>query len=200
MSRGGRWRTYPCRSAPQCSRNAALSGTPRIATRAQRIGDPAVLRRSVEGSLKRLGVETLELLLMHLPASDGTPLEGYWQTLLDLKAEGKARAVGLSNHSATQLETCRRLGQVDALQNPFSALKREIAAHDLRWCADHGTGVIVYSPLQTGLLSGAFTRERAKALSANDWRSRAPLFKGELERIATSILGNGAGAGPARPA
>lgn len=147
--------------------------------RSQRIGDPLVLRKSVEASLKRLDVEALDLLLMHWPASDGTPLEVYWQTLLDLKSEGKARAVGLSNHSAEQLETCRKLGHVDALQNPFSALKRETAEHDLGWCVQHDTGVIVYSPLQSGLLGGSFTRERAEALAADDWRSRAPLFKGE---------------------
>ena len=115
----------------------------------RRVGDPASIRREIEASLRRLRVETIDLYQMHWPAEDGTPLEDYWGTLLELKAEGKARAVGLSNHDAAQLETAERLGHVDTLQPPFSAISREVAAAELPWCAEHRTGVIV----RPGMLS-----------------------------------------------
>jgi aryl-alcohol dehydrogenase-like predicted oxidoreductase len=145
----------------------------------RRIGAAQSLRREVEASLERLGVERIDVYHMHWPADDGTPLEEYWQTLLDLKREGKLRAVGLSNHSARQLAVAEALGHVDTLQPPFSAIRRETAIEELPWCLAHETGVIVYSPMQAGLLSGAFTAERAAALPADDWRSRNPEFGGE---------------------
>jgi aryl-alcohol dehydrogenase-like predicted oxidoreductase len=145
----------------------------------KQIGAPASLRREVEVSLQRLQVERIDLYQMHWPAEDGTPIEEYWQTLLDLKQEGKVRAVGLSNHNVTQLEAAEALGHVDTLQPPFSAIKRAVGAAELPWCAAHDTGVIVYSPMQAGLLTGRFSAERVAALPANDWRSRNAEFKGE---------------------
>jgi len=150
---------------------------------ARRIGRPESIRRECEASLRRLGVERLDLYQMHWPAEDGTPLEDYWGTLLELRREGKARAVGLSNHDVQQLEAAERMGHVDTLQPPFSAIRRDVAERELPWCESHGTGVIVYSPMQSGLLTGGFTRERAARLPADDWRSRAANFQGEaLER------------------
>ena len=143
------------------------------------VGAPESIRREVEASLKRLQVERIDLYQMHWPAEDGTPLEVYWQTLLDLTAAGKIRAVGLSNHNAAQLNAAEALGHVDTLQPPFSAIKREVGKAELAWCAAHDTGVIVYSPMQAGLLSGAFSAARAAALPANDWRSRNGEFTGE---------------------
>src|SRR2546428_5847827 len=128
------------------------------------VGEPPSIRREVEASLRRLEVERIDLYQMHWPAEDGTPLEDYWGTLLQLKAEGKVRAVGLSNHDARQLDAAERLGHVDTLQPPFSAIRREVAAAELPWCAAHGTGVIVYSPMQSGLLTGAFSVARAAQL------------------------------------
>lgn len=145
----------------------------------KQVGAPASLRHEIEGSLRRLKVERIDLYQMHWPAEDGTPIEAYWQTLLDLKREGKVRAVGLSNHNVTQLAAAERLGHVDTLQPPFSAIKRSVGAAELPWCAEHGTGVIVYSPMQAGLLSGSFSVERAASLPANDWRSRNAEFKGD---------------------
>jgi len=144
----------------------------------RRVGDPLSIRREVEASLRRLAVERIDLYQMHWPAEDGTPLEDYWGTLLQLKDEGKVRAVGLSNHDVTQLEAAERLGHVDTLQPPFSAIRREVAAAELPWCAAHGTGVIVYSPMQSGLLTGSFSAQRAAQLDAGDWRSRSPDFTG----------------------
>jgi aryl-alcohol dehydrogenase-like predicted oxidoreductase len=146
---------------------------------AKRVGRADSLRREVEASLRRLGVERIDLYQMHWPAEDGTPVERYWRTLLDLKAEGKVRAVGLSNHTVAQLDAAERVGHVDTLQPPFSAIRRDAATTVLPWCAAHRTGVIVYSPMQAGLLSGSFTAERAASLPADDWRSRAPWFQGQ---------------------
>jgi len=144
----------------------------------QRIGDPLSIRREVEASLRRLDVERIDLCQMHWPAEDGTLLQDYWGTLLQLKEEGKVRAVGLSNHDVAQLDAAERLGHVDTLQPPFSGIHREVAAAELPWCAAHRTGVIVYSPMQSGLLTGTFSLERAARLGADDWRSRSPDFTG----------------------
>ncbi len=143
------------------------------------VGAPDSIRREVDASLTRLGVERIDLYQMHWPATDGTPLEVYWQTLLDLKKQGKVRAVGLSNHNAAQLEAAERLGHVDTLQPPFSAIRRDVATAELPWCASHETGVIVYSPMQAGLLTGRFTAERMKTLPSEDWRTRSANFQGE---------------------
>jgi aryl-alcohol dehydrogenase-like predicted oxidoreductase len=148
-------------------------------TQARRVGAAASLRQELENSLRRLGVERIDLYQMHWPAEDGTPLEEYWRTLLDFKQEGKVRAVGLSNHKVEQLEAAERLGHVDTLQPPFSAIRRDAAETVIPWCAAHRTGVIVYSPMQAGLLSGGFSAERAAALPADDWRSRSPEFQGD---------------------
>ncbi len=145
----------------------------------RQVGAKESIRREVEDSLRRLGVERIDLYQMHWPAKDGTPVEDYWRTLLDLKAEGKVRAVGLSNHNVAQLEAAERVGHVDTLQPPFSAIRREFAAAELPWCRAHETGVIVYSPMQAGLLTGAFSEERVKRLPEDDWRSRDAEFTGE---------------------
>lgn len=149
----------------------------------RRVGAPASIRREVEGSLRRLGVERIDLYQMHWPPSDGIPVEEYWSALLDLKKEGKVRAVGLSNHHVGQLEAAEAVGHVDTLQPPFSMIRRDFANAELPWCRAHDTGVIVYSPMQSGLLTGTFSADRAAALPKDDWRSRNEQFKGEkLER------------------
>ncbi len=153
-----------------------------------RIGAPASIRGEVEDSLRRLEVEQIDLYQMHWPAQDGTPLEEYWQTLLDLKKEGKVRAVGLSNHDAAQMEAAEALGHVETLQPPFSAIKRQVAAAELPWCVAHQTGVIVYSPMQAGLLTGAFDASRVANLPSNDWRSRNVEFTGDALRRNLQIV------------
>jgi aryl-alcohol dehydrogenase-like predicted oxidoreductase len=146
----------------------------------RRVGDPASVRREVEASLRRLQVEQIDLYQMHWPAADGTALADYWQTLVDLKAEGKVRAVGLSNHDVAQLEVAEEIGHVDSLQPPFSAIHRE-TADLLPWTVSHDTGVIVYSPMMSGLLTGAFSRERVASLPQDDWRRRSPDFTTHLD-------------------
>lgn len=146
---------------------------------AKRIGRPESIRQEIEASLRRLRVERIDLFQMHWPAEDGTPLEEYWGELVRLREEGKARAVGFSNHKVGHLEAAEAIGHVDTLQPPFSAIRREVAERELPWCAEHDTGVIVYSPMQSGLLTGSFTEERAAQLSEGDWRSRSKEFTGE---------------------
>jgi len=150
--------------------------------KAQRVGDPAVLRRHVEDSLRRLGVERIDLFQLHWPAEDGTPVEEYWSVFTELRDSGKVRAVGLSNHDVPRLEAAEAVGHVDSLQPPFSAIRPETADELLPWCAEHETGVIVYSPMGSGLLTGAFTAERVAGLPEDDWRRSSPDFTTNLER------------------
>ncbi|WP_237153846.1 aldo/keto reductase [Oryzibacter oryziterrae] len=140
------------------------------------IASPRRLKKQVEASLTRLGVETIDLLQIHWPPRDGTEIEEYWAALVDLKQAGKLRAIGLSNHDVGALERAERVGHVDTLQPPFSALTRGVAAAELPWCQNNETGVIVYSPLQNGLLTGAFSADRVAALPADDWRKQGADF------------------------
>ena len=155
----------------------------------QRIAAPASLRREVEASLRRLRADRIDLYQLHWPPDDGTPLEAYWETFVRLRDEGKVRAIGLSNHDASALAAAERIGHVDSLQPPFSAIRRRAAERELPWCAAHDTGVIVYSPMQSGLLSGAFTTERAARLPADDWRSRSRDFTGDGLRRNLELAG-----------
>jgi aryl-alcohol dehydrogenase-like predicted oxidoreductase len=96
--------------------------------------------------------------------------------MLDLQSEGKVGAIGVCNFDVELLDRCEALGHVDSLQPPFSLINRAAAADVIPWCRRHGTRVIVYSPMQTGLLSGRFTRERAANLGSDDWRTHLPWF------------------------
>lgn len=138
----------------------------------------ADIRRQCEDSLNRLQVERIDLYQLHWP-SDDVSLEESWQAMLRLKADGLAAHVGLSNHGVQQLEVAEALGHVETLQPPFSAIRRAAAETLLPWCAEHGTGVICYSPMQAGLLTGAFSRERAASLTENDHRRANPEFQGD---------------------
>lgn len=144
-----------------------------------RVGSPTSLRREVEASLRRLGCDRIDLYQMHWPAQDGTTLEEYWSTFVDLKAEGKVQAIGLSNHNVPKLEAAEAIGHVDSLQPPFSPINRSAAADVLPWCATNGTGVIVYSPMASGLLSGRWSEDRSASLDAGDWRRSNPNFSGD---------------------
>ena len=142
----------------------------------RRVGAPASIRTEVEASLRRLRVERIDLYQMHWPAEDGTPLEEYWQVFTDLKREGKIRAAGLSNHGVFQLEEAEQTGTVDAIQPPFNLIHRDAAADVLLWAREHEAGAIVYSPMASGLLTGAFTAARAARLEPGDWRAGHPDF------------------------
>ena len=138
---------------------------------------PASIRREVEASLRRLGVERIDLYQFHRPDELGTPVEDSWREMIRLVEEGKVRAAGVSNFDVALLERAEALRHVDSLQPPFSLIRRESARDVIPWAARHGTGVIVYSPMQTGLLTDGFTRQRLAALARDDWRSRGVEFQ-----------------------
>jgi aryl-alcohol dehydrogenase-like predicted oxidoreductase len=145
--------------------------------------EPESIRRECEASLRRLGVERIDLYQFHWPDASGFPVEESWEAMGRLVDEGKVRAVGVSNFDVRLLERCEASRHVDSLQPPFSLVRRDAAAREIPWCAAHGTGVIVYSPMQSGLLTDRFTAERARALPDNDWRRGAREFQSpNLER------------------
>jgi aryl-alcohol dehydrogenase-like predicted oxidoreductase len=133
------------------------------------------VRRECENSLRRLGVETIDLYQYHWP-SDDTPFEESWGTMAQLIEEGKVRWGGVSNYTVSQLDRCEAVRHVDSLQPPFSLIRRKAAADVIPWCAEHGTGVICYSPMQAGLLTDRFTTERMGTIAKDDWRHRSPEF------------------------
>ena len=137
---------------------------------------PESIRRECEASLRRLGVERIDLYQFHWPDPD-TAVEDSWGEMIRLIEEGKVRAGGVSNFDAGLLKRCERLRHVDSLQPPFSMIKRDVAGGEIPWCADHGTGVIVYSPMQSGLLTDSFDAGRVATLAPDDWRRRADEFQ-----------------------
>jgi aryl-alcohol dehydrogenase-like predicted oxidoreductase len=139
---------------------------------------PETIRFELEQSLKRLGTDHVDLYQFHWPDTEtGTPVEDSWATMADLVDEGKVRWAGVSNFDVELLERCQRVRQVDSLQPPFSLLNRSAAAEVIPWCAANGTGVICYSPLQSGLLTGSFDADRARDLPEGDWRRTSDDFR-----------------------
>ena len=134
---------------------------------------PESIRRDCEESLRRLRCERIDLLQIHWPDFvTGTPVEESWNTLAGLVDEGKVRWIGVSNFDVELLERCEAIRHVDSLQPPLSLLRRGARNEVVPWCARNGTGVIVYSPLATGLLTGAFNDERVASLPPDDSRVR----------------------------
>lgn len=138
---------------------------------------PASIRRELENSLKRLGVERIDLYQFHWPDETGTPVEDSWGEMAKFVDEGKVRWIGVSNFDVSLLERCERVRHVDSLQPPFSLIHRDAGADVIPWCAAHGTGVIVYSPMQSGILTDSFGPERVQRLAEDDWRRRSPDFQ-----------------------
>ena len=134
------------------------------------------LRRECEASLRRLKVDVIDLYQIHWPLPD-EDLEDGWTTLAKLKAEGKVRYIGVSNFNVSQMKRAQAIAPITSLQPPYSMLAREVEKEILPYCAGQNMGVIVYSPMRSGLLSGAMTRERAAAFPDDDWRRRDPDFQ-----------------------
>lgn len=144
---------------------------------------PASLRAECEASLGRLGVERIDLYQLHWPVAEVEIVEAAWSTLGELREEGKIRWAGVSNFGPDLLERCARIRPLDAAQLPLSLLGDEIARAELPWLAERGVATIVYSPLESGLLSGTFSLERLAALPEDDWRRRRPRFQSpQVER------------------
>lgn len=136
----------------------------------------ASVRREVEASLRRLQVDVIDLYQIHWPDPDPEIEEG-WTTLAQLKAEGKVRYIGVSNFSIQQMERVEAIAPITSLQPPYNILTRAIEKEVLPYAAKHNIGVIVYSPMKSGLLTGTMTSERAAKLPADDWRSKNPEFQ-----------------------
>jgi aryl-alcohol dehydrogenase-like predicted oxidoreductase len=144
---------------------------------------PDSIQRECDASLRRLGVERIDLYQFHWPDEGGVPIEDSWDAMVRLVDQGKVRAAGVSNFDLKLLERCEARRHVDSLQPPFSMIKREAAGSHIPWCAAHGTGVISYSPMQSGILTDAFSAEHVAAFAADDWRRRGPEFKSpQLDR------------------
>jgi aryl-alcohol dehydrogenase-like predicted oxidoreductase len=137
---------------------------------------PASLRGECEGSLRRLKIDVIDLYQIHWPQPDEDLEEG-WTTLAQLKEEGKVRCIAVSNFNASQMKRAQGIAPITSLQPPYSMLDRAVEEEILPYCAEQDIGVLVYSPMRSGLLSGAMTRERAAALPADDWRRRDPDFR-----------------------
>jgi len=135
------------------------------------------IRSEVEDSLRRLSVDVIDLYQIHWPPDpDSGALEEGWSTLADLKREGKVRWTGVSNFNVQQLRRAQTIAPLTSLQPPYSLVHREIEDEILPYCLTEGIGVIVYSPMASGLLTGAMTRERAGKLPKDDWRRNHPDF------------------------
>ncbi|GAB4454672.1 MAG: aldo/keto reductase [Armatimonadaceae bacterium] len=133
------------------------------------------VHRECEDSLRRLGVEAIDLYQVHWPQPDEDIEEG-WAALAKLQQEGKVRWIGVSNFSVAQMERAQAIAPITSLQPPYSLLARDIESDILPYCAHHNIGVIIYSPMKSGLLTGAMTRERIESLPDDDWRRNNPEY------------------------
>jgi aryl-alcohol dehydrogenase-like predicted oxidoreductase len=134
------------------------------------------VRREVEASLRCLNVEVIDLYQIHWP-DPARDIEEAWGVIADLIREGKVRYGGVSNFSVEQLKRVQAIHPVASLQPPYSMLQRGIEEDLLSYCAANDIGVVVYSPMQSGLLTGKFTRERVANLPDSDWRKRDHYFR-----------------------
>lgn len=136
----------------------------------------ASIRRECEASLRRLKVDAIDLYQVHWPNPDEDIEEG-WTEMGRLKAEGKVRYIGVSNFNTDQMRRAAKIAPITSLQPPYSMVSRGIEKEILPYCMQNNIGVIVYSPMQSGLLSGSMTHERVDVLPADDWRRRNPEFQ-----------------------
>jgi aryl-alcohol dehydrogenase-like predicted oxidoreductase len=134
------------------------------------------MRREVEASLRRLNIETIDLYQIHWPSPEPEIEEG-WATLAKLKDEGKIRHIGVSNFNIEQLQRAQAIAPVTSLQPPYSLINRKVESEVLPFCQQHHIGVIVYSPMQSGLLTGAMNSERVANMPNDDWRKQSNEFQ-----------------------
>ena len=128
-----------------------------------------------EASLERLNVDCIDLYQMHWPDPD-EDIEECWSTMVELKEQGKVREIGVSNHNVSQMERLQQIHPIASLQPPYNLLRRDIETEILPFCGEYNIGVVCYSPMGKGLLTGGFTKERAESLDETDHRSRDPKF------------------------
>jgi aryl-alcohol dehydrogenase-like predicted oxidoreductase len=143
-----------------------------------KVHKPESIRQECEDSLRRLQVDVIDLYQIHWPPEDNGPaIEESWQTMAELQQQGKVRWIGVSNYDVPQIQRLEKIAPVTSDQPPYSILRRKIEADLLPYCEKKNIGVIVYSPMLSGLLTGAMTKERAENLPADDWRKNNPEFR-----------------------
>ena len=152
---------------------------------ARRILSPESIRRECDDSLRRLRIDRIDLYQFHWPDEGGTPVEASWRVMEDLQKHGKVRAIGVSNFDVSLMKKIDPIARVQSLQPPFSLIRRDAAAAEIPWCRASSTGVICYSPMQSGILTDTFSLEKVKQMGDNDWRKRSPNF--QTPRIEKSI-------------
>jgi aryl-alcohol dehydrogenase-like predicted oxidoreductase len=139
---------------------------------------PESIRAECDASLRRLGVERIDLYQFHWPdPTTGTEVEDSWATMVELTEAGKVRWAGVSNFDTELLERCESVRHIDSVQPPFSMINRGARDDVIPWCRDHRVGVIVYSPMASGLLTGKFDADAAAQLAEDDWRRNSPEFQ-----------------------
>ncbi|MDB5330376.1 MAG: hypothetical protein JWP03_1527 [Phycisphaerales bacterium] len=138
---------------------------------------PVSIREECEDSLRRLRVDAIDLYQIHWPVADSDELTDGWATMAQLQREGKVRWIGVSNFDVAQMRLAQEIAPITSLQPPYSLIRRDIEREILPFCLAEGIGVIVYSPMASGLLTGSMTRERIAALPPDDWRSRDSEFR-----------------------
>jgi aryl-alcohol dehydrogenase-like predicted oxidoreductase len=137
------------------------------------------IREEVEGSLRRLKLDVIDLYQIHWPVPDAEIEQG-WTTMAELQREGKVRFLGVSNFSVAQMERAMKIAPITSLQPPYSMLNRSIEAEILPFCQQHNIGVINYSPMQSGLLTGAMTKDRIANMPQDDFRRNSKQFQEPL--------------------
>jgi aryl-alcohol dehydrogenase-like predicted oxidoreductase len=135
------------------------------------------IRRECEESLRRLRVEAIDLYQIHWPVEDTAELEEGWSAMARLQGEGKVRWIGVSNFNVEEMKRAQAIAPITSLQPPYSLIRRQIEEEILPFCQRQGIGVIVYSPMASGLLTGAMSRERVARLADDDWCKRHPDFQ-----------------------
>lgn len=133
---------------------------------------PKSIRKEIEDSLRRLNTDHIDLYQIHKP-DPAVPVEESWNELINLKAEGKVRFIGVSTYDIPKLEVCRTMGHLQSLQPAYNLLKRDVAEEVLPYCLKHNIGIVAYSPMQAGLLTGSFNLEK---LAQDDWRRNNPYY------------------------
>jgi aryl-alcohol dehydrogenase-like predicted oxidoreductase len=165
------------------------SDKPYVFTKCERIwGEDRQIRKSLkresilrecEDSLRRLQVDVIDLYQIHWPEPDEDIEEG-WSTMAELQKQGKVRWIGVSNFNAQQLARAQAIAPITSLQPPYSIIQPEIESEVLPFCKEHNIGTIVYSPMKSGMLTGAMTRERIENMDPDDFRKRTPNFQEPL--------------------
>ncbi len=163
-----------------------VSPKPYVFTKCERVWDEtgkvgnslkaASVRRECEDSLRRLKVDVIDLYQVHWPEPDEDVEEG-WTEMARLQQEGKVRWIGVSNFSAAQMKRAQAIAPITSLQPPYNILTRGIEREELPYCQEHNIGVLAYSPMKSGLLTGKMTRERIAAMPPDDFRQRTPHFQ-----------------------